>query len=239
MIRLRFYVNKSLDKRMVKEFISVQAGGVNFGQNIIKLHPRLRFDRLNKRSQPKIIDDYFDVYYKIHKEKIKRKINEIRREWIKWEENFVSITEKYFGGFKFSKGRYIAYPSIINCNPRFLDSKTFQFFYKKEIPDAVHTIAHELLHFIFFDFVNKKLPKIKHELSDDELWDLSEIFNVVLLRMLYKNIINHRYIHPYPDHKKYLRDIIQTFLKSTNIKEFIIKSASVIRQRKTEIRRGS
>jgi hypothetical protein len=102
-------------------------------------------------------------------------MEQVNNIWRKKENRYVAVTEDFFGGFRFTKGKYIAYASIIDCNPRFLDSKTFQFFYKKSVSAAVYVITHELLHFIFFDFVEKRLKKeIKH-LSEDQLWDLSEI----------------------------------------------------------------
>ena len=90
---------------------------------------------------------------------ILRKIKSVRKVWRKKENEYITITEDFFDGFQFQKGKYIAYASIINCNPRFLEPKTFQFFYKKPLADAIYTIAHELLHFIFFDFIKKKLKK--------------------------------------------------------------------------------
>jgi len=42
MKKVRFYLNKNLDKQMIKEFLNVQAGGIDFGNGIMETHPKLR-----------------------------------------------------------------------------------------------------------------------------------------------------------------------------------------------------
>lgn len=159
MNKLRFYTNRQLDEIIAEQFLDERGGGVDFGEGIVKLHPKLRPIRLLKDTaqKKKAIHLYFNHYYRLHRAAMSRSIQRLRQAWYKREKEFITVTKKFFGGFQFPKGKYIAYASIINCNPRFLDSKTFQFFYKKPVADAVHTIAHELLHFIFFDFVEKNL----------------------------------------------------------------------------------
>lgn len=158
MNKLRFYLNKNLDERMAEQFLDERGGGIDFGKGIIKIYPRLKSVRsLKDTAQRKIaIRVYFDRYYRVHKALMRRKIELLRMAWHKREKEFIATTESFFDGFQFPKGKYIAYASIIDCNPRFLESKTFQFLYKKTVADAIHTIAHELTHFIFFDFVEKK-----------------------------------------------------------------------------------
>ena len=192
MKKLRFYLNKKLDKRMAEEFLNVRGGGIDFGEGIIKSHPQLRAVKsLENIIQRKMaIRVYSDSYYQTHRTAILRKLESVKSAWRKREQKYIATTENFFGGFQFLKGKYIAYASIINCNPRFLEPKTFQFFYKKHLADAIYTIAHELLHFIFFNFIEKKFRKEVECLSEDQLWDLSEIFNVIVLKSpRYRHII--------------------------------------------------
>jgi hypothetical protein len=235
MNRLRFYLNKKLDERMAEEFLNVHGGGVDFGEGIIKIHPQLKSIRSLRdvRQKKKAIRIYFNTYYRIHRTEMIRKLKRVRDAWRKYEQKYINITEKFFGGFQFPKGKYIAYASIINCNPRFLDSKTFQFFYKKPIDDAVYTIAHELLHFIFFDFVKKKFKKEIKELSEDQLWSFSEIFNVVILGShQYRKIINQKFVIAYPEHQQYIKQFQKAYENSQNVKEFIRKGIAIIKAKK-------
>jgi len=222
MKKVSFHINKSFDKFIAEQFLNEKGGGIDFGKNIVKMHPPLKTARTNPKLRKDVINDYFDKYYADHKKEIIESIRTIKNGWGKVEQEYARVTEKIFGGYSFPNGMYAAYASIINCNPRFLDSKTFQFFYKKDRDKATYTIAHELLHFIFFDFVEKKMTNEIRKLSDDKLWDLSEIFNIVILRSAaYKKIINRKYVRPYPSHEKYIRAFEKSYKDSKNIEYFI------------------
>ena len=231
MKKVRFYKNQIFDEIMANQFLDVQGGGIDFGKNILKDHPRLKTVLARPDDRKKIIRDYFDTYYASHGKEIDRKLGAIRVAWKKKEGAYVAVTEAYFGGFPFPHGKYIAYASIINCNPRFLDQRTFQFFYKKPLPNAIHTIAHELLHFIFYDFVEKKMKEDIGQLSEDQLWDISEIFNVILLRSdRYKGIVDAKYVYPYPDHRKYLPKFEQAYARSKTVEEFIKQGIAILKK---------
>ena len=234
MNKLRFYLNKELDERMAEQFLDERSGGIDFGRGIIKIHPQLKSARsLDSAQRKKAIRVYFDRHYHAYEAAIRRSIEHLRRAWREREKEYIAVTENFFGGFQFPKGKYFAYASIIDCNPRFLESKTFQFFYRKSVANAVHTIAHELLHFIFFDFVEKKLKKEIKQLSEDQLWDLSEIYNVVTLASpRYSHIINKKFVMPYPDHRHYIRQFEKIYKNSQNAEEFIKKGIVIIKAKK-------
>lgn len=224
MRKLRFYLNQRLDERMAGEFISECGGGIDFGKRIVELHPQLKAVKSIKsiKQKEEVIHHYFNDYYRYNRVSMVRKIDLVNNSWRRRESEYVAITENIFGGFRFPQGKYIAYASIIDCNPRFLESKNFQFFYKKSVDDSIYTIAHELLHFIFFDFVNKKLKKDVKRLSEDQLWNLSEIFNVVILKLPeYHGIIDQRFVVPYPSHRRYIGRFNKAYENSRNIREFI------------------
>lgn len=235
MNKLRFYLNKKLDERMAEEFFNVRGGGIDFGKGIVKIHPQLKYVKSLKNitQRKKAIHVYFNNYYRIHGTAMLHKIESVQNVWRKQEQKYIAITKDFFGGFRFSKGRYIAYTSIINCNPRFLEPKTFQFFYKKSLANAIYTITHELLHFIFFDFIENKLKKeIKH-LSEDQLWGLSEIFNVVVLKSpRYRHIVNQKFVIPYPNHRRYIRQFEKAYKSSQNAEEFIRYGIAIISAKK-------
>jgi len=69
--------------------------------------------------------------------------------------------------------------------PRYVKQKIFFFPYKHKISKYSNkVIAHELLHFIFFDYLEKnhgleEWSKIKNK-PDDYIWKISEVFNNVI-----------------------------------------------------------
>ena len=240
MRKIRFYKNQVFDEIMTNQFLDVQGGGIDFGNNILKEHPQLKSVLSHPGKRKKIISDYFDTYYVTHGKEMDRKIDAIKNAWKKKENKYVAITEAYFSGFPFPEGKYIAYASIVNCNPRFLDSKTFQFFYKKPISEGVLTIAHELLHFIFFEFVNHRMKKNISRLSKNQLWDLSEIFNVILLRSSrYRGVIDRIRVGPYPDHRRYVPEFEHAYAHSKNVEEFIKRGINILKKPRREAQLSS
>lgn len=233
MKKLRFYTNEILDEIMIDQFLNETGGGLDFGKFIVKMYPELKKARepVSLKDKQKIIHTFTKKYYNSHKKEIDKFTCVLKNEWSKKESDFVKITRSFFGGYDFPEGKYIAYSSIINCNPRFLDKKTFQFFYKKELADAIHTISHELLHFIFFDFVNKKLKKEVRGLSEEQLWNLSEIFNVIVLKSsFYKKIIDKKFVKPYPSHKKYIPEFEKALIETKSIEDFIKRGIVILKE---------
>mgnify|MGYP001104137159 CR=1 FL=1 len=230
MKKIRFYLNKDLDKFIALQFLDEKAAGIDFGKSIIKIHPKLKkAKKAGQKKRQKIIGEYFDEYYDRNRIILQKKLKLFRKEWRKKENDFFNISTFIFNDFEFQKGMYICYLSIIDCNPRFLESKTFQVFYKKTIEEATQTIAHELLHFIFFDFLSEKMKKEMKILSKEDIWNLSEIFNVVILKSnLYKDIIDKKTVYSYPEHRKYLLPFERIYKESTSIKDFILKGIKIL-----------
>jgi hypothetical protein len=79
-------------------------------------------------------------------------------------------------------GNYICYISIFNCNPRFIKEKEFQAFYKHNATTN-YVCAHEMLHFIFYDYLDKNFKGKYKTLCESVIWKLSEVFNDVVLRL--------------------------------------------------------
>ena len=102
---------------MVEEFLNIRGGGIDFGKGIIKTHPQLKSAKSLKDivQRKKAIRVYFDNYYRAHGTVVSRKMENIRKAWRKQEKEYIAITEDFFGGHRFPKGKYIAYASIINC----------------------------------------------------------------------------------------------------------------------------
>ena len=65
--------------------------------------------------------------------------------------------------------------------PRFLDNKTFQIPYRHKKPSYVPVIvAHEMLHFMFYDYFLSRYKKYGADKYHMFVWNVSEIFNEVV-----------------------------------------------------------
>ncbi len=217
---IQFRLNKSLDKKMVIEFLDFTTGGINFGKGILNIHPEI------KRS----IFGYIDFFYKRNNKILKRSADNFRKKWKTKEKLFFEVISKIFRNHPWPKGKYIGYISIFDCNPRFLQDKTFQIFYKHKT-GPIYITVHELLHFIFYDYVNKKRKDLRKKLSEDDFWRLSEIVNEILLNSpSFKKIINNqKKINGYPEFKKNVSCVKHKIKKITEIDKIGILIDTVIK----------
>ena len=181
MPKLRFKLNKSLDKKVCNSFLFQKAEGVDFGKGIIKIHPELSLIRRIKeaKKRKKLISDYVNSFYKNHSLQFKNSTQKFNKAWGRKGKEFFNSVAKIFKDYPWPKGKYIAYLSIFNCNPRNLKDKTFQVYYKHPA-GVVYVTSHELLHFIFYDYFEKKFKKDFERISEEKLWEVSEVFNAVL-----------------------------------------------------------
>lgn len=168
--KVRFRLNKELDKKTAINFLGLDVGGVNFANGILGVHPAIK----------KIIFNYIDDFYKKQTFLLSRQARNFQKQWNAKAGLFFEAANLIFKNYPWPRGRYIGYLSIFDCNPRFLHDKTFQIFYKHKL-GPTYIVAHELLHFIFFDYLSKKIKTSKKKLTENDLWELSEIVNDVIL----------------------------------------------------------
>lgn len=180
--KLNFQLNKKLDKEVCKDFLYLSVGGLDFGKEILKIHPKLKIAYLikNKKEREKEIDKYIGKYYKIHHSELLKKKESFKKYWKKIERDFFDKASKVFNNQSWPKGRYVCYLSVFSCGPRFLQDKIFQSFYKYPQKILGQQIAHEMLHFIFYDYLYKNYPRYKAKKYEQKIWEISEVFNYVI-----------------------------------------------------------
>lgn len=212
-LKIKFELNKPLDKAMAFEFLDTKAGGIDFSGGIISVHPELKVILgKDENEQKQIISDYFDKFYETNDEDLRAHLLQMGQDWDNDESKFIHQIENIFKNPPVPEGKYIGYLSIINCNPRFLEDKTFQVFYKHPSGSNFVT-AHEVLHFFFYDYAERRYPEIFKKLDQNfgVYWDLAELFNNIV--MSDQNLISKEYskhTKSYPDHVKYF-DMVRTF----------------------------
>lgn len=141
--------------------------------------------KFSEKEQKKIIEAYARSIYVLRKKEIDNRLKEIRKDWGKMEKKYLAVVEKIFGKHPWPKGQYIGYVSIFNMYPRNIGAKTFFFPYIHHIPQKYNeVIAHEMLHFIFFDYMRNMYGinenfKFKNK-PEEYVWEVSEVFNNVI-----------------------------------------------------------
>ncbi|HPT08441.1 MAG TPA: hypothetical protein PLE28_01980 [bacterium] len=202
--------------------------GRNFQWAVLKHYPY--FKKFNKNINKKIVEDFVFKYYSKNKKFIERNLTIYEKNWKKIEKEFFVLIENIFPKLKWPKGKYIAYSTIWSMYPRFLDDKTFQIpaiSKKKKIVNFI--IAHEMLHFIFYEYFFNKYKKYKNHKYDFFVWHVSEIFNVIIInRPDWQKILKNK-DNGYPEHKKIIEKLSKNYYNLQDLVDNIIEEVNKIK----------
>lgn len=176
---VRFMLNQGMDIQTAVNFLERKKAGVDFGAGIIKKHPALS-SALHAvgADRERIISEYVQGFYRENRSELEDKLGEFEKEWEVSAPEFFRVTDEVFEGYRWPQGKYVAYLSIFNCNPRFLENKTFQAYYQNKA-GILHNVSHEMLHFIFYDWLNVNLPDFVQQSDKERIWQLSEVFDIL------------------------------------------------------------
>jgi hypothetical protein len=211
----KFQLNIELDKWTSNSSV--------FHNSVIRVHPALaEGENLEPEAKKAFNDKYIDDYYITHRKELGDAKEKMASGWLKIEKRFFGVANKMFG-ISWPEGRYICYPSIFNCNPRFIDTKEFQVFYNH--PDTTNYVCiHEMLHFIFYAYLEKNFSEEYKKRDSRHIWKLSEIFNDVVIRLPeFVAITGQKDPTYYAETKQELDDAIKLWEETKTVKGFIAK----------------
>ena len=228
-IKLQF--DQKLDQDMAWFFYNNQKfGGCDFWKGrALKHHPLL--DNIESSgNKKKYLNNYIDEYYLTHAKEIKLLSNKIK-EYLEEQEKYFIAVDKIFKGYPWPKNKIIGYFSIFDFCPRFLKDAKFQTFIYDNRNVQLFVTYHECLHFIFYDFAQKKFPETLGKMNTEEgkFWALAEVFNIVIQTT--DDFINlHGKIENigYPDHKELIKQGSLLWNKNPNVSDWIVEMMQII-----------
>ena len=184
--KLKFQLDIEYDRWTCNEFLTFNEQDI-FSASILKDHPVLTScDKMESGARKEFINKFVEKYYEKHRQELAHTLEQAKKDWLKVEDAFFEETDNVFsknleGRYSWPKGNYICYLSIFNCNPRFIKEKEFQAYY--EHPLGINFVCiHEMLHFIFYNYLEKRFLEQYKECDEKIIWKLSEVFNDVILR---------------------------------------------------------
>lgn len=181
--QIKFRFNSRFDFEVAWNFYNNQEyGGVNFWKRgALQYHDKLNTFEKNKNKKTFLLN-YIIEFYRQHKNEFKYQKEEIKKVYKDKEKEFFYEAEKIFKNHSWPKGKYVAYLSIFDFCPRFLNDKTFFIFIHDNNKNILFTIFHEMLHFIFYDYCLTKYPKIFKSQNTENgcFWEIAELFNAVI-----------------------------------------------------------
>lgn len=181
--KLKFKFSPKLDSKIAWGFYNTpEYAGVNFWKKgALQYHDEL--NAIEKTQRRKLfLSNYVISLYRQHKNEFEHRKKEIEMLYKKEEQKFFRETGKIFKNYPWPSGKYIAYLSIFDFCPRFLEDKTFFVFMYNDDKGIVFTIFHEMLHFIFYDYCLTKHPKVfkSQDTESGRFWEIAELFNAVI-----------------------------------------------------------
>lgn len=212
---MKIELNTQLEKEVYLAFHDAVVGGADFGKKIRDVHPAIT---------PENYREYIDDFYTAHAPELEEIRKDTQLCFSEIQGVLFSELKNYFQ-HDYRNENYTCALSIFDCNPRYLETKTFQVYYKRSHAMRKEVIAHELTHFAFFDFCYELGIK-----DSKELWELSEIFNVLFLNIpSIQEVIGAEELLFYPDLKSKLEKITEIWARGLGAKEFIITSLQYLR----------
>lgn len=138
------------------------------------------------KDKNKIIKAYLENYYKDAEKFLIGSIKNTQEKWRKIEKIFFKKVDKLFENWPWPKGDYKGYITVARRYPRFIKYKLFAFpvqsFRFKNRDLDLRVIAHEMLHFIEYDYLEKKfgLEPSECNSADTTFWQFTENLNVLI-----------------------------------------------------------
>ena len=229
-IQLKF--DQKLDQNLARDFYSYpEFGGCNFWEERALVHHPKLLEMNSLKNPESFLDKYITEFYVSHFEEMKKLSKKTANYLNQTHDSFFRVVDNIFNHYPWPRKKFIGCFSIFNFCPRFLDWGRFQVFIYDKPNLQLFTIFHELLHFIFYGFVQKTFPKKFKNLSTEEgkFWDLAEVFNAVIQNSddfikLHGQIEN----IGYPNHKSLILKGKDLWKKTPDLNQWIVEMMKVI-----------
>lgn len=189
--------------------------GRNLDWAVFNKYPYLKTqfdkDKHYKMKSEKTLRYFIYKIYRIKQIAMNIALIKHKKRWMKIAPCYFSLVNTLFKDRKWPSGKYIAFGTIWGMYSRFLKDRTFQIPFWHHTPRYVSVvIAHELLHFMFYDYFYERYPK--HRRPEDNLfvWHISEIFNTIIQNSPTWLSCFKMKSHGYPEHNKIVTRISRT-----------------------------
>jgi len=187
-----------------------------------ELHYLVTNDKLPTQELVNVITRYTNDKFEDEEKNIKNNTESLRKRWNEINPEYFVLTDNIFNVHPWQNGPYVGYASIFGMYPRHIKEKTFHYPAFSDTNTAIKVVGHEMLHFIFFDYLWNKYnigeDTVLPGKEDEYVWCVSEVFNLVIESWQpYQKIFNTEAI-PYDDrHKKMLPEMMKYWQENKNI----------------------
>lgn len=181
-----------------------------------------------KSKKNAILSAYLDAYYSEQRKNLVSSVNNTRLKWSKVEKIYFKKVDNLFHNWPWSKGNYQAYISIARSFPRNIEKKYFAFPVQSYKPGRenqdIRVIAHEMLHFIEYDYLQNKfgLTPSESNSKDNTFWQFTENLNVLIENSnFWREFSAGCKSKPYPDCEKLYNRMKKIWDKNKDVDKLI------------------
>lgn len=219
----------SFKKKLEKDFFNI------FPKNIQGIAlPRpigfLNNPQFNDKEKKKVLFAFIDHYYQKNRKELTENLEKVAKEWSNLEKYFYKQVDKLFYNYPWPKGEYRGYVTIANMFPRNIAGMHFSFpvdkrLYKNtKLPMIV--IAHEMLHFLTYDYLIKmyRLKPSQYSDKNNKFWQFTENLNVLIENdICWRKITGGIKSQPYKDCQKLYSSMEKIWRKNKDLDNLIEK----------------
>ncbi len=222
--RVKFIIDRKLDVSSLK-----------WGDDYIKhcFPNNMRFvceKDFSKKERLKLAENFAKSRYNKELNAIKNNLKVTEQKWHKCEKIFFRLVDKIFKNYPWPKGNYRGYISVWARFPRFIKQKMFAFPVQYNNPKFVNfdlrVITHEMLHFITYDYLQKKYHLKQSECNDKDniFWQFTENLNVLIENSKMWLPISHGFIsQPYDNCAVLYQKMEKVWRKNNDLDDLILK----------------
>lgn len=166
---------------------------------------------------------YVEGYFVEHGSEMRSGLESAKTDWKKVEDEYFRLVDVLFKDRPWPEGDYRGIVTIFGVYPRWVEEKIFFFPYAHRKPGyANRVIGHEMLHFMFFDYIRERYGldgKSKMKGKDaDHVWKVSEAFNVVIEEWApYRDALGTDGSKPYPGQEEMFAEMSRQWAECQDV----------------------
>lgn len=195
-----------------------------------KLPPDLRFvfAGCSRDRRRDIVWEYLQMCYRAQKRCFLDRIAEVERDWLAVEDEYYALVQNLFGGHPWPAGDYLAVGSVWQGFSYDAGSQLFYFpLIRGPHLQAREVIAHELVHMLFWDYVEEKYglrKKIWRRRRNHFVWQVSEALLTILQQWEpYARLVEARDSGPYSECRRVYERMKQDWDREQNVQKLLDK----------------
>ncbi len=215
--KIRFTFDQITEKNICLEFLRMGW----------PIHPSLKhlIDCPNEELVKIEISDFINSYYQKNFDKLSNNFSQAVENWSKVEKSYYKKVDSLLNNYPWPQGDYKAVASVLYCFPRYIEEKWFAFPVNGQFFPLM-VVAHEMLHFIIYDYMEKKYGLKPSECFDEDnkFWQFTENLNALIEdEPMWQEFMNGKKANIKPECKDLYQEMKIIWDKDKNIDNLIKK----------------